>query len=154
PQFLPDNRHFIYHVQGSRGTAVYVGSLESERSKRLLDSEYPAAFAPPDHLLFLRGTALMAQRFDPGALSLNGEPELVSPNVAPGSVGGYALFSAANNRVLAYAATRLGLAGQLTWFDRNGRTIGSIPPLLGEEYLNPSISPDGHVVAANRMDPQ
>jgi hypothetical protein len=38
-------------------------------------------FAPPNHLLFMRGTTVMAQRFDPRRLELQGDPFPVAQDV-------------------------------------------------------------------------
>ena len=153
PQFLPDNRHFLYHVNANGRRAVYLGTVDGREAKHLVDSEFPATFAAPGYLLFVRGTALMAQAFDQSSLSLTGDASVVASNVAAGYVGGAPAFSASNNGVLAFVPIRAGNAGQLTWFDRTGRTLGSIQRPPGDEYLNPSISPGGDQVAVNRMDP-
>ena len=55
PQFLPDGRHFIYHAEGRHGGDVRVASLDSRETKHLVESDYPAVYAAPSHLLFLRG---------------------------------------------------------------------------------------------------
>jgi serine/threonine protein kinase/Tol biopolymer transport system component len=154
PQFLPDNRHFIYHAIGPHGGSVHAASLDSGQTKRLLDSDFAAAYAAPNYLLFVRGTALMAQALNPKTLDLDGQAVLIAPNVAPGFLNGLALFSASNTGVLAFVKTRAGTAGQLTWVDRAGKPLGLIPQPPGEEYLNPAISPNGELVAVNRMDPQ
>src|SRR5690349_16701495 len=47
-----------------------------------------------------------------------------------------------------------GTAGQLTWFDRVGRPSTALPaPSHGGEYINPVISPNSEMVAANYYDP-
>src|SRR5262249_52117601 len=79
PVFLPDGRHFLYlrfsRRQDSKG--IYVGALdaqpEQQNSKRLLESDFSADYAPsPEqdagHLLFLRENALMVQPFESSRL--------------------------------------------------------------------------------------
>jgi Tol biopolymer transport system component len=63
-------------------------------------------------------------------------------------------ISASTIGVLAFPAPRGGSAGQLRWFDRAGRAGESIESPPNAEYINPAISPDGTMVAANRVDPQ
>ena len=76
-------------------------------------------------LLFLRDTTLLAQPFDLGSLELSGEPVPVADQVAsfaPATVG---LFSVSDTGVLAY---RVGVGGnqvQLTWFDAEGKVLGT-----------------------------
>jgi Tol biopolymer transport system component len=154
PRILADGRHFIYHATGRDGGAVYLGSLDSPKTKRLVDSEYPALVSSSDEVLFVRGTALMAQHFNPATFVNEGEARLVAPDVAPGTLNSPARFSISRNGVLAFIKTRGGRLGQLTWFDRSGRAVSAITQPAGGEYLNPAISPDGTQVAVNRMDPQ
>ena len=43
PQFLPDQRHFLFFVTGSsEARGVYVGQLDSLDTKRLFDADTPA----------------------------------------------------------------------------------------------------------------
>jgi Tol biopolymer transport system component len=157
PQFLPDGRHFIYHAAGRHGGEVRLASLDSRETKHLVESDYPAAYAAPSFLLFLRGTALVAQPFNPKTLELEGRTSVVAADAAPGMLlgplGRLAQFSASATGVLAVMKTRGNSAAQLTWFDRAGRASSSIDQPPGVEYLNPAISPDGGRVAVNRMDP-
>jgi eukaryotic-like serine/threonine-protein kinase len=154
PRFLPDNHHFIYHEKGRHGGAVFLGSLDSAETRHLVDSEFAAAYAEPGYLLFIRGAALTAQRFNRTNLELLGEPSLVAANVAPGYLGGQARFSASSTGVLAFFTARSGSAGQLIWFDRGGRRVNPIDQPQGVEFLNPAISPTGELVAVNRTDPE
>jgi Tol biopolymer transport system component len=157
PQFLPDGHHFIYHAAGRHGGDVRLASLDSRETQHLVESDYPAAYAAPSHLLFLRGTTLTAQPFNPKTLALEGQASVVAPDAAPGMllgpVGRLAQFSASATGVLAVMKTRGGSATQLRWFDRAGKESSSIEQPPGVEYLNPAISPDGGRVAVNRMDP-
>jgi serine/threonine protein kinase/Tol biopolymer transport system component len=157
PQFLPDGRHFIYHAAGRHGGEVRLASLDLRETRQLVESDYPAAYAAPSYLLFLRGTALVAQPFNPRTLALEGRTSVIASDVAPGMLlgplGRLAQFSASATGVLAVMKTRGGIATQLRWFDRAGMGSSSIEQPTGVEYLNPAISPDGGRVAVNRMDP-
>ena len=53
PQFLPDGRHFIFLVLGTADQrGLYLGSLDTPDTRRLLQTDTQAVFAPPDLLLF------------------------------------------------------------------------------------------------------
>ena len=117
-----------------------------------------AAFAPPGYLLFARGGTerpndgtLMAQRFDPERLELEGDPFTVVDNVGI-STAGNAGFTASENGILALRSTRSGPVRltRLTWFDRNGKPLGT----LGEpaQYGSPRLSPDGTRVVVEIRD--
>ena len=72
PRFLADGNHFVYFVASSQPqeSGIYVGTLDSKATKRLLQTTVNAEFAPPDLLLFMRESTLMAQRFDASRLEL------------------------------------------------------------------------------------
>jgi Tol biopolymer transport system component len=156
PSFLPDGRHFVYFRRSSNveNSSISLGSLdakpEEQNSKRLIPSQFSAAYAASStpgagHLLFLRDGTLMAQAFDEEKLELTGEPVPVAEQV--GSSNQYGNFSASANDVLAY---RTGAAGtlQLTWFDRNGKSLGTVgEPSL---FARLALSPDSTRAAVRR----
>jgi Tol biopolymer transport system component len=110
----------------------------------------PSATDGRAHLVFLREGALMAQPFDVVNLQAVGDPFAVSRQ---------ALFSASPPQVAASASTDgtlVYLAGtddtQLTWFDRNGKTIGVAGAPTTRQYAV-TLSPDGHSVTTIRSTP-
>ncbi len=157
PQMLPDNRHVLFYTQERTDGWVAVAALDTGQTRRLVASSAAAVFAPPDHLLYVRGASVVAQKFDPVTLALDGEAQVVANAVGPGALAtsdALGAISASPSGVLAFITERGGRPGQLTWFDRSGRAQSSIKPSAGGEYLNPAISPAGDAVAVNRMDPQ
>jgi Tol biopolymer transport system component len=157
PQFLSDNTHFIYYAAGPRRHATYLASLDSPVAAHLVDSDYPAIYAAPSSLMYLRGTAMVAQRINLKTNRLEGPAITVAPDAAPGcvcSAWGLWTYSASANGTLALVKTGGGSPGHLVWFDRTGTALTAIDQPQGVENLNPAISPDGKRVAVNRMDPQ
>jgi len=164
PNFLPDGRHFLYALTSTMPeyNGTYIGSLDAKAgeqdSKRLL-ADNGATYAPsadnPEvgHLLFIRDGALMAQPFDVRRLELTGEPVAMSEraSVAGFSAGGTGVLVYETGVALNSAPTGL-IQGQLTWFDRQGKALGTVgdPGLYGSLAL----SPDGKRVAFERVDPQ
>src|SRR5204862_189016 len=73
--FLPDGRHFLFTARSNlkENTAIYVGSLDSKETTRLVTEQSNAVFAAPGYLLFGREGTLMAQHFDTTAMKLSGE---------------------------------------------------------------------------------
>ncbi len=127
PHFLPDDRHFLYLAMSAQSEVrgVYLGSLDSNDTERLLDTEVRAIYAPPGYLLFLREGTLLAQSFDAKSLRLMGEPVPIPGTPAYNPEVGRTTFSASETGVLVY---RAGTAGgvettQLTWFDREGKSL-------------------------------
>ncbi len=149
PQFLPDGRRFIYlsiHKDvGKQG--LYVGSLDpGHQPKFILATDAKAMFAPPGYLLFLRGSTLMAQRFDVRRLQTSGEAFPVADWVArPQLLRTGAAVSASSSGVLAYWNAAADPQSRLAWFDRAGRPLGAVgKPAY---YSNPAISPDEKLAA-------
>jgi dipeptidyl aminopeptidase/acylaminoacyl peptidase len=154
PQFLADQRRFIFH-DGDIGGTIKVASLDGGEARSLVASDAPGVFAPPDRLLFYRGASLMTQRLNQERLTLEAGPTLVAPNASSGVLFGVrALASASATGVLAFGKPRGGSVGRLTWFDRTGLSSGSLPQPPDGEYLNPAFSPAGDRVAVNLMDPR
>ncbi|MCA1642389.1 MAG: protein kinase [Acidobacteria bacterium] len=162
PSFLPDGRHFLYFSRGTKKDAegIYAGSLDTKEVKFLLNTNLRGVYAQADgatagYLLFMRDKSLMAQPFDAERLQLSGEPAVVAEGVLTfpeeGGPTAYAAFSASANGRLSYLPGNIAL-DQMGWFDRAGKSLGSVGPqgLLGELWL----SPDGKRVAFDRRDLQ
>ena len=155
PKFLPDGRHFLYFAVSSRPgeSSIRVGSLDSMDSKFLVSAEASAAYAPQPggqrgFLLFVYGSALLAQPFDPRGLDLGGERSVVVPKILFRI--GHADFSVSESGVLAYRAGTLANR-QLAWFDREGRLLENVGS--PNDYYSWSLSPDEKRVAMMISDP-
>ena len=111
-------------------------------------------FTPPGYLLFAREHALMAQPFDPGRLQTTGDAFPIAEQVDSASAGRTEnQFSASQNGVLVYISGSGGGGNvQLTWFDRSGKSTGTLGAPGGVNWG--AISPDGKTVAVDRLDPQ
>jgi len=156
PSFLPDGRHFVFFALRPVGGLVQLASLDSDEVATLVESDRPPAFVPPDRLLFVRNATIYSQRLDLRRFVLEGEPAVVASAATSGVLGpltSYAVSGSATG-VLAFPTPRGGSSGRLTWFGRDGRPAASIEsPPVDAEYLNPVISPDGKIVAANLINP-
>ena len=154
PHFLPDGKHFLYlasnHVDPhGASTEVYIASLDGKLNRPLMHSFARAEYAS-GYLLYLRDTTLMAQPFDPDKLRFTGDAAAIAENVTE-SVGTWgAVFSAAQNGVLAYQAGGQRALSELRWYDRQGKSLGA---LGSGTYYGPRLSPDGTRLAADFGDP-
>jgi Tol biopolymer transport system component len=154
PDFLPDGHHFLYLALSAKpeNTGIYVGSLDSRESKRLLGVQSEVKYAPPGYLLFVRNGTLVAQPFDASRLELSGEPLPIAEHVVYDPIFGDTMVSVSGNGVLAYRGGAASRDTQLVWFDRTGKQLGPAGP--PGDYLDPELSPDGKRVAFDRKGAQ
>jgi Tol biopolymer transport system component len=101
----------------------------------------------PGRLLFCREGTLMAQGFDAGTLALTGDAVPVGEDLR----NAYS-FSASRDGTLVYL-TAGGRNVQLTWFDRQGKTLGTVGRVRRTLGVSMRISPDGTRLAASRTEP-
>ncbi len=159
PVFLPDGNHFLcYGVStADLSTAgVYLASLDGAKPRKILNDPSSAVYSPPvspngpAHLIFLRGTTLMAQPFDPAKLEAVGDPFAVASQASTTATDRQMAASAAPNGTLIYAGNRARRT-QLTWIDRSGKELGKVgePADLG----GVSLSPDGSTAASSEVTP-
>jgi serine/threonine protein kinase len=153
PSFLPDGRHFIYLVESAQQehTGLYVGSLDSKATKRVLKISERTVYAPPGYLLFTRQRTLMAEPFDANRLQVIGEPfplaERTGYSISPSGL----LFSVSETGTLAYQDVARERR-QLVWFDRGGTPLGPVGQAGAQSTV--TLSPDEKRAAIVRDDPQ
>jgi Tol biopolymer transport system component len=141
-RFLPDGRHFLYAASGPQ-SAVYAASVDGGAAKEILRGVAAATFVQPGYLLFTRQQRLMAQRFDPHVLQLQGDPQPIAEHVAGGA------FSASDEGTLVYRSDA-SYATELVWFTREGQRAGVVGP--PGQYQQVAISPSGRRAALQRID--
>jgi Tol biopolymer transport system component len=152
PCFLPDGRHFLYvSIPPLRGECqTYVASLDGKEKKPVLSSSQGAVFAPPNFLVFTRGRTVLAQRFDPGARRLSGEPTAIAELRDVSANLGEPCASTSRAGALLYldaAPTR----SRLVWFDRAGHEQDAVPVPPGP-YSVVWLSPDGRQATIDRQN--
>ena len=150
PQFLPGGKQFLFYAQGSAETSgIYLGSLDSSEVKRLTASDIAGAYSSNGYLLFIRAGTLLAQRLDLGRKELTGDPVTVAEPVIFDTSISAGAFSVSAAGLVAY---RSGGAGQhqLVWFDRSGKTLGTMGAPDANGLSMPSLSPDSRRAAVSR----
>jgi Tol biopolymer transport system component len=142
PSFLPDGRHVLYLSVGESGRELRVASLDSTETASLGQSDSNGLYGS-GHLLFTRGSTLMARPFDPGTRQMTGDPFPLAEGVSVSALRASLSLSATG--VLGFWRGGELPISRLTWTDRSGKTVG----LVGEPaaYTNLSLSPDGRRVA-------
>jgi hypothetical protein len=107
-----------------------------------------AVYSGAGYLLFSDGSSLFAQAFDPAHLQKIAERFMVAERAGRASTY-KSLVSASLSGAIAFAET-LSPRGSLTWFHRDGKTLGSMGPL--GYYTDFRLSPTDDALAASRLD--
>jgi Tol biopolymer transport system component len=150
PQFLPDDKHFLFFVQTdtTETTGVYAGALDPAEYRLLFSSETNAVYsALPDssgqkngYLLYIAGRKLMGQGFNAPRLGLAGDPMTLADDIGAVRSLSLAPISVANNATLVYQSTGKPTR-HMVWFDRNGNEISEVRE--AGEWGPARISTDG-----------
>jgi len=150
PDFLPDGNHFLYFAHGSTTTdsGIYLAALDSKDKERklLLRNDSNAIYAAPGYLLFVRDNTLMAQRFNPRSLALEGETKPVADHVAVNTDTWRSILTASANGELLYQHGAAGGGSQLVWYDAAGKQGEPVLPETAD-YYQPALSPDASKLA-------
>jgi len=162
PSFLPGGKQLLYFSMsaqpgatgvGNTGT-LFAGSLDGAIRKRLLVGAYGARYTSRGYIAFARGGALLAQRFRPRTLTLEGQDLMtLSDDVEVEAVLEGPPFGVSDSGdVLVYRRRGQANSAQrdLRWFARNGSQVGSLGP--PDRYWSARMSPDGRFVAAEIED--
>jgi Tol biopolymer transport system component len=151
PQFLPDERRFLFFVQGTPDTqGVYLGSLDGGEPTRVLAADFVAAYAPPGYLLLVSQGALVARRFDAARGVVSGDQLPIAP-VVGGAAGAFrGAFAVSATGVLAYRSGSTTTRRQLVWVDHTGQPRGVLLPLDDTQLSYVELAPDGRQVAVFR----
>ncbi len=149
PSFLPDGNHFFFYIwySSENNAQVFVMSLNGKERKLVLKNDSNVLFVEPGYLLFARDSTLMAQRFSTSLLEVTGDPFPVAENVLFDSSEGYSSFSVSEDGTMVNLQGSGGMR-QLTWFDREGKTVAKYGS--PGDYSNVVLSPDAKRVAVQR----
>jgi Tol biopolymer transport system component/predicted Ser/Thr protein kinase len=154
PMFLPDGTHYLYlaaNFAGRKGVdAIFVGSLDSNEKRFVVEATANAAYAAPGYLLFYRDKTLLAQQFDAKRLALTGEPTTILAEIQYVPQVKRAVFAVSDNGLLvAQGGSQVALS-QPIWFDRKGKEVGVVgaPDVYGNVFL----APNGRSVAVDKTD--
>jgi serine/threonine-protein kinase len=152
PHYLPGGRAVLFTVGTSRLTTwddarIEVLVLGSGERRTILEGGTTAAYVESGHLVYRRGTSILAAPFDLHRLATTGAPVAVVDGVQSASYNGNPSFDVARTGMLASVPpNRRG--GRLVLVDRAGEAR-SLTPFF--EFLSdPRVSSDGRVIALVR----
>ena len=152
PAFLPDGQTFIFLARNTEveNSAIFARSLASGDERRIMTADSQALYAN-GYLFFVRQGFLMAHKFDPERLVLGDGPWSVADQIQIDPTSGRIPVSISATGALA-AIQGVAPEASLTWFDRNGREVGTT--WVPGDYRQVNLSPDGSQIVTERFDPK
>ena len=148
PQFLPDNKHFLYSAfsRNEINSGLYVGSIEDTARTLIMKIEqadpflFKARFVSPDYLFILKNKDLTIQKFDPYNLKILSDSKTFLSDNSDYSI---------SNNVLVLSQNSSKASSDLLLLDRQGKQIESKPDL--GFFIEISESPDENSTAYHRI---
>jgi Tol biopolymer transport system component len=145
PVPLPGGRAVLYSAIDGEIERAMVLDLDTGEQKVVLDGAQNATYSPTGHIVFARGTTLMAVPFDAKELSIQGEPVAMIQGVRHPSANQAADFALSATGTLVYVpgggeSTSLSA---VVWVDRAGQVVGHAVNDPVDRPRDPALSPDG-----------
>jgi Tol biopolymer transport system component len=148
PEFLPDGKHFLYlarQTSEKQPSAVYVGSLEGNFRKKVMDGTSNAQYVQPGYLLFVKDETLLAQRFKLSTLSVEGDAISLATDVSRITGSIWDGVTASHNGKIVYSPEGFESDLELMVTDRTGNPLSTFRANGLSAPLR--VSPDGKKVA-------
>ena len=145
PVLLPNGRGVVFHAIEGGIDRVGVLDLETGQEKALIEGGSNPAYVDTGHLVFARGSTLMAVPFDAAELAVTGDPVALVQGVRR-PAGGAADYALSANGTLAYvpsAGDDSAGDAALVWVDRSGNAVERAVPEVLPVPRDPRLSPDG-----------
>jgi eukaryotic-like serine/threonine-protein kinase len=152
PEALPGGRAIVFVQQGASATmrdlAIAVLSLDTGKSRILLEQGTQPHYVATGHLVYGQAGALLAVPFDLKRLQITGSPVPILESVdTDDSSGGVNITFSAQGSLLYVLGGGMFTSSHLVWVDRKGvQQPIAAPP---HPYALPRFSPDGRRVAVN-----
>ena len=156
PQELPGGQGLLVTIvrgedfQDMPSAEAAVVERPSGKRRVLIERSTFARFVPPGWLVFVRGGAVFAVRFDLRSLRPQGTPVAMREPIAVGGSIGSASFDVTRDGTLIFVSgPRIGERNtSVVLLDRAGRE--TVLPLAAAEHDYPAFSPDGRRIVLQR----
>jgi eukaryotic-like serine/threonine-protein kinase len=136
---------FTSFTSGSRDYArIEALSFTTGTRKVVVESGTLPFYTPSGHLVFFRGSSLLAAPFDVDGLTVTGPAVRVVDNLAVDATTASPLVALSSSGALIYPPSGAGTS-RLVWVSRQGveQPIGDMP----RRWAYPRLAPDGHRIA-------
>jgi Tol biopolymer transport system component len=142
PVLLPGERGVIYTIDDAR---IMLLDLESGEERVLVENGKNPFYSPSGHLVFARGSTLMAMPLDLETMTVSGDPVALFDGIRYPGGGTATDFAVSASGTLVYIRGTMNdtLLGELDWVDRDGRVVAPVLSDTIENPRDPRLSPDG-----------
>ncbi|HEY6291405.1 MAG TPA: protein kinase, partial [Terriglobia bacterium] len=153
PEFLPDGEHVLFFA-GSLGGKANSIRVVSRKTGQVADvlraAESGPRYVAPGYLVFFRGQNLMAQPFDQARLKLTSQAVPIAEQVQFSPFRWTGSYALSDTGMLAYRPQQSAYKFQLTWFDLEGKQLGTTGDPVS--VFGVSLSPDSKRVILLRPE--
>ncbi len=151
PEVLPDGKAVLFAsglTTSSTQVAVYMIETGEQRILISVPGSTQPRYAASGHLLYVKGSTLMAAPFDVRRQTLTGEAVPVVENVQGSSFGAAQYSISATGSLVYVSGGSQSDQSRMVWVSRDGKEQPLAAPPRG--YSRPRISPDGRKVAVEQ----
>ena len=157
PLFLPDGDRLVFwggHFSRTGPTSgLFLYSLSTRQKTLLVQAWSNAGITADGHLFYVdEQNRLTMRALDVDAGRLTGDVRVVLDSVGFQTSVYWGSFSVSETGTIVSSPTAAGSHSVLTWYDRGGKTLGTVgsPATM----YNPMLSPNGRQVAVDISDPK
>ncbi|HSA93710.1 MAG TPA: protein kinase [Terriglobales bacterium] len=156
PEFLPDGKRYLYlqavfTTLDDPNNGIYLGTLDSKESKRVVSAASNARYLRSGHLLLVRDRQLIALPFNAAGGEAGSQAQRLAEGVQYSTSLYLGSFAAAENGTVVYQTGTEPNLSQFTWVDRSGKELGTVGSV--QSQANPRLSPDGGRLLFDASDP-
>ena len=146
PLLLPDGRNMVVAVHGPNNQfSIAVQPIDGDTRKTIVESGFAPTYLPSGHLVFGRGSTILAAPFDVTRLELTAPPVALVERVDSDPASGISQYHLSSSGALAYIPQRPRTGRTLTWMTSDGKATPIAVPAGALDA--PRISPDGTTIA-------
>ncbi len=145
PVPLPGGHAVLYALVEDGVERTGVLDLDTGEQKIVVEGAQNATYSATGHIVFARGTTLMAVPFDAKELAVTGDPVALVQDIRHPTVQNAADFGLSASGTLVYVPSGGGDGTRLSvvWVDRAGKVVGRAVNEPVDAPRDPALSPDG-----------